>query len=93
MMKITVRIFGDLVQFLGNKISLELEEGSTVGALVKAMGERSGQRRQGYLGDFKVGGGELIILVNGRNIELADGLETIVREGEDIVFLNPTMGG
>jgi len=91
--KITVRVFGDLVQVMGNKQSLELEEGSTVGALVEAIAERVRQRRQGYLGNFKVGGGELVMLVNGRNIELADGIRTVLNEGDDIVFLIPTMGG
>ena len=92
-MKITVRVFGDLVKVIGNKLSLQLEEDSNVGSLVKAITQRVGQKRQGYLGDFKVGGGEMVILVNGRNIELADGVETVLNEGDDIVFLIPTMGG
>ena len=92
-MKITVRVFGELAQIIGNRHILDLSEGSTVGALTKELANRAGQKRQGYLGEYRVGGGEIAILVNGRNIDLLDGVGTILREGDDVVILIPTMGG
>jgi molybdopterin converting factor small subunit len=40
-----------------------------------------------------VGGGDLAILVNGRNVELLDGLMTALRDGDEVVILVPTSGG
>ncbi|MDH5201545.1 MAG: MoaD/ThiS family protein [Candidatus Bathyarchaeota archaeon] len=40
-----------------------------------------------------MGGGDLAILVNGRNIELLGGVETPLRDGDEVVILVPTSGG
>jgi len=92
-MRIVVRLFGDVAQAIGNRHSLELGEGSTVGMLAKELAKKVGQKRQGYLGEYRVGGSEMAILVNGRNIDLMDGVATVLREGDDVVILIPTMGG
>jgi molybdopterin converting factor small subunit len=92
-MRIVVRLFGDIAQAIGNRHSLELGEGSTVGTLTRELAKKVEQKRQGYLGGYRVGGSELAILVNGRNIDLMDGVATVLREGDDVVILIPTMGG
>lgn len=92
-MKVTVRVFGELTQILGRRHILELDEGVTVGTLTSRMADEAGLKRQGYLGSYKVGGSELAILVNGRNIDLLDGVRTALRDGDDVVLLPPSAGG
>jgi len=92
-MKVSIRVFGNLVTILGRKQVIELDEGGTVGTLSNRLAESAGLRRQGYLGNYKVGGGDLAILVNGRNIHLLDGVETVLKDGDEVVILPPTAGG
>ena len=92
-MKVTVRVFGELTQLLGRRHTLELDEGVTVGTLTSRMADEAGLKRQGYLGSYKVGGSELAILVNGRNIDLLDGVRTALQDGDDVVLLPPSAGG
>jgi len=92
-MKVTVRVFGDLAPLLGRRHALELDEGATVSALTSLMAGKAGLKRGGYLGSYRVGGSELAVLVNGRNINLLDGVKTILQDGDEVVILPPTPGG
>lgn len=92
-MRVTVRVFGELSTILGRRHSLELDDGTTVGNLASWVAYQAGMKRHGYLGNYKIGGKDLAILVNGRNIDLLEGVETILRHGDEVVFLVPTMGG
>jgi len=92
-MKVNVRIFGDLATILGRKQIVELKQDATVATLTNAIAERAGLKRQGYLGNYKVGGDDLAILVNGKNIHLLDSTETALQDGDEVVILPPTAGG
>jgi len=92
-MKVTVRVFGELVKILGKRHALELEEGATVGSLSNQMAKNAGIKRRGYLGHFKVTGGDLAVLVNGKSIQLLEGGGTILHEGDEVIFLPPAAGG
>jgi len=92
-MKVSVRIFGNLTTALGRKHVLELDKGATVRALSNRLAESAGFKRQGYLGNYRVGGDDLAILVNGRNIQLLDGVETMLQDGDEVVILPPIAGG
>jgi len=92
-MNISVRVFGNLAGTLGRKHTMELDQGATVATLTSKIAERAGQKRQGYLGDYKVGGEDLAILLNGRNIQLLSGVETALHDGDEVVILPPTAGG
>jgi molybdopterin converting factor small subunit len=92
-MRVSVRVFGDLVPILGRRHSLELDEGATVGVLAGRIAESAGLRRHGYLGHYRVSGGDLAILVNGRNIDLLEGPGTVLRDGDEVVILPPAAGG
>ena len=70
-----------------------LNEGATVGSLTGRIAESAGLRRQGYLGHYRVSGGDLAILVNGRNIDLLEGPGTVLRDGDEVVILPPAAGG
>ena len=88
-----MRVFGDLTAILGKKHILELDEGSTVLSLTNRMAKEHGLKRQGYLGNYRVGGDDLAVLVNGRNIRLLDGPETVLHEGDEVVVFQPVAGG
>lgn len=92
-MNITVRVFGELKEILGSRHNLELDVGATVSSLANRLADRVGLKRQGYIGEYKVGGGDMAIILNGRNVELLDGLETALKDGDEVVFLIPTSGG
>lgn len=92
-MKIKVRIFGDLTSILGRRQTLEMEEGANVRTLTSRLSEQAGIKRYGYLGKYRLDGSELAILVNGRNIALLDGVETALRDGDEVVLLPPSAGG
>lgn len=91
-MKITVRIFGDISQIIGKRHEVDVASNATVSSVTAIIGEKSGQR-QGYLGEFRVGGKDLAILVNGKNIDMLDGPGTRLKEGDEIVVMQPTAGG
>jgi len=92
-MKVSVRVFGKLVTVIGRKHVVELGEGATVLSLTNIIAKKAGSSRQGYLGEFRVGGGDLVVLVNGRNVALLDGLRTPLHDGDEVVILPPTAGG
>jgi MoaD family protein len=92
-MKVNVRVFGDLATTLGRKHVVELEERSTVTTLANRIAEKAEPKRQGYLGNYKVGGGDLAILVNGKNIHLLGGIGTVLHDADEVVILPPVAGG
>jgi molybdopterin synthase sulfur carrier subunit len=92
-MKVTVRVFADLVPVIGRRHQLELDESATVGTLTARIAEKAGQRRRGHLGNYRITGGDLAILVNGRNIDLLEGLKTPLSDGDEVVFMPPAAGG
>ena len=91
-MKILVRVFGDVSQIIGKRHEIDVPEGSTVSTVTNKVGEKSGQR-MGFLGEFQVGGKDLAVLVNGKNIDMIDGPSTMLRDGDEIVVMQPTAGG
>jgi molybdopterin synthase sulfur carrier subunit len=92
-MKVTVRVFADLVPLIGRKHYLELDDDATVGTLTSKIARKAGQKRHGHLGNYRIIGGDLAILVNGRNIDLLEGLKTPLSDGDEVVFMPPAAGG
>jgi molybdopterin converting factor small subunit len=91
-MKITVRVFGDISAVIGRRHELDLPEGATITTIAARVGEKTGQR-QGYLGDFRVSSKDLSILVNGKSIEMINGISTLLNDGDEVVIMQPTAGG
>lgn len=92
-MKVKVRLFGDVAEMVGSKHTVELDDGSSVLSLTNNIQRETGHSRGGYLGEFKVGGPDLGIMVNGKNIELLDGLETKLCDEDDVVIMPFVVGG
>jgi molybdopterin converting factor small subunit len=92
-MKVRVRVFGDVASSIGNKHIVELNEGATVLSLTNTIQKNAGNARQGYLAEFKVGGADLAIMVNGKNIALLDGVDTKLFDDADVVIMPFVVGG
>jgi molybdopterin converting factor small subunit len=93
MMMVKVRLFGDVAEMVGSKHTVELNTDSTVISLTNQIQRATGHTRGGYLGEFKVGGPDLAIMVNGKNIQLLDGVETKLCEEDDVVIMPFVVGG
>lgn len=91
-MKIIVRVFGEISSIIGKRLEVELPYGATVGNLTNKIGEQTNQR-QGYLGEFRIGGKDLAVILNGRSIDLLNGIATILKDGDEVVIMQPTAGG
>jgi MoaD family protein len=92
-MKVKVRLFGDVAEMVGSKHSIQLENNSNVLTLTNQIQRDTGHTRGGYLGEFKVGGPDLAIMVNGKNIQLLDGVETKLCDDDDVVIMPFVVGG
>ena len=62
-------------------------------ALSSKLSEKVGGSRPGYFGNLNLDKGELVILVNGRNIDTLDGLDTQLKDGDSVTLLPPFAGG
>jgi len=92
-MKVKVRIFGYVAATINKRHVIEISENATVLAIIRTIQERAGQTRRACLGEFKIGGPDLAILVNGRNIALLNGLDTVLSDEDEIVIMPFVSGG
>ena len=92
-MRVVVRTFGDLIPLVGRKQMIETQEGTSVKAVVRQVSSQAGSTRPGYIGNYRIGGNELVVLVNGRNIATLDGVETVLKDGDVVTLLPPFAGG
>ncbi len=92
-MKVKVRSFGPLMKALGHENVLELQDGATIGHLLTALA----QRAEGFKEDFLLGYDDkrpnMAVLLNGLNIQLLEGLKTVLRDGDTVSLLPPAAGG
>ena len=91
--RVKLRVFGELATVLGHNRTVELDQETAIIVLTNKIAEDAGLARKGYLGKYKVGGEDLAILVNGKNICLLDGTKTTLHDGDEVVILPPTAGG
>ncbi len=91
-MRINVRVYGPLSSAIGKNLEVEVSKDATVLVLVNKVSEMTGQLR-GFLGNFPIAGHDLALIVNGRNIDLLEGLITPLKEHDEVVIMQPTSGG
>jgi len=91
-MQVNVRIFGEMASTMGAEHSIELRKDATVRTLTNLIADKTGQRK-GFLGEFRVGSDELAIMVNGKNIVIRDGLDTILVPNDLVVIMPSIFGG
>jgi molybdopterin synthase sulfur carrier subunit len=87
-MRIRVRAFGDLARALGKDLEMELPSGADVGELLARIGAQTG--KPSAEGEPKP---NLVVLVEGLNIQFLDKLRTRLNEGDVVSILPPAGGG
>jgi molybdopterin synthase sulfur carrier subunit len=92
--KLRVKFLASLSELTGVlKTEVEVPDGITVRKLIDILTERYGKLREELLdekGDLRP---MYNILVNGRAIEWLSGLETQLKDGDEVVFIPPAAGG
>lgn len=95
MITVRVRSMFDIKEVIGaRQVSLVLDEGTTVRGLLYRLFERYGVELREKIMDSKTGNvySHFTILVDGRNINYLNGMETKLLDGS-VISLLPSAGG
>ncbi len=92
-MNVKVRLFGDVSESVGSKHTVEVEKDASIMNLTNKIQKKAGLTRGGYIGNYKVGGQEIAIMINGKNIALLEGVQTMLKEDDDVVIMPFVVGG
>ncbi|MEM2910739.1 MAG: ubiquitin-like small modifier protein 1 [Nitrososphaerota archaeon] len=94
-MKITVKVFGPVREFMGTgQTEVILEDGCDLDALLKALIKKYGSdlKSRVLLNDA-----ELLpyvkVLINGKNVRTLNGLKTELKEGDEVAIVPAIVGG
>jgi len=91
-LRIRIEASSEFRKVIGNVSIVELKAGADLDDLISELGHRTGKAREGFIGHYKAGAADLVILVNARNIGAIN--KPISLKDEDIVtFLTPATGG
>ena len=93
-MKVKVRSLAGFRHILGGDREVDLAEGARIEDLLQDLcAAEGGQGLRPLL--FDAGGlkGDVNILVNGRNVESLQGLQTELAEGDDVALFPAAIGG
>lgn len=92
-MKVLVRAFAKFRDIVGEKTSLDLKEGSTIGDLLEAIcASHPGLKADLFNSDGTVGDG-VTILRNRKGLEVPDPQKMVLEEGDEVALLPPFSGG
>lgn len=93
-MKITVAGIGILENFLNSTgIKIDIKEPATVESLIVILRERWGEEFYSTIASGRTLKPHVIVLLNGLSINMKQGLETELKEGDRIVFTIMFSGG
>lgn len=95
-MKVTIKAFATIREALGRGwMQMEIENEATVGQLLLRLSEVYGERFSSRVlnPDKKTLTRGLKILVNGRDIDFLQGLETKLKDGDVVTLIPPVAGG
>jgi len=95
-MKVTLHTILGIKEVTGQRLTeIELPHGSTIESLLAYMRERWGQGLSTRL--FHPESGAVLpyvrIMVNGQAIDFLEGMETPLKEGDEVLILPPVSGG
>ncbi len=94
-MNVTVHSVLGLKQVLGrHRLEVELSRGSTLEGLFEYMKQRWGDKFTSYVIDPKRSTvlPHMRVMVNGREIRSLQGMETLLKEGDEVLFLPEVSG-
>jgi len=89
-MVVTVKFVGSLRSLAGKgKLAMELGKMASLMEIMKRMAEESPKLKPA-LANSKAG---MLILVNGKEVSVLNGLETMLKDGDEVVFVPVIHGG
>lgn len=90
----TIKLFATLRDMTGAKqIEVPFHDGQTVRELIQSVSEISPALAGKMVNERGELTGLVHVLVDGRNVEWLDGLDTTIRAADTLVFLPPAAGG
>lgn len=94
--KIKIYTILELKKIIGQReIEVSIPKGSTVKDLLSWMAKKWGEELSSHL--FEAGSGALLphlrFMVNGRSIEFLNGMETVLKDGDEFLMLPIVAGG
>lgn len=90
----TIRLFATVQELVGSKcISVPFEDGDTVQVLVDRLSIDYPVLRGKLLDETGELSSDVHIYVHGRNVEWLDGLNTVIRDRDDVFIVPPMAGG
>ncbi len=95
-MKITVKFFALVRELTGKREEvIDLDDQATVRALLDKLVYEYGTKFRDYLFDpaSKEPRGHIQFLIDGRNVALMQGLDTVLKDGSSFAILPPVGGG
>lgn len=92
---ISVKFVGSLRNLAGkNKLSLKLEKDAPLREALKKITEKFPEIGKALIDpELNDPRPNTLIIVNGKEISVLDGLETLLRDGDDVVFVPVSHGG
>ncbi|WP_338739839.1 ubiquitin-like small modifier protein 1 [Haloplanus salilacus] len=88
------KLFADLAEVAGDReISVDVDDGATVGDALDALFEAQPSLRERVLDDSGAVADHINVLRNGENVHAADGLETTVAASDELALFPPVSGG
>ena len=94
MLKVKFKSFGPLRRVIqGKVIEIEIPEESTVRQVIDKILEMYGEDAKRLVLDGNRISGNLILMLNQKDVDTIAGEETIVKEGDEIVILPHVQGG
>jgi molybdopterin synthase sulfur carrier subunit len=88
------KLFADLAEVAGDrKISVDVDDGATVGDALDALFEAHPALRERVLDDSGAVADHINVLRNGENVHADDGLATTVEAGDELALFPPVSGG
>jgi len=92
-MTVKIRFFARFRELLGNDIMMDVDAGTMFAPLITTIAKKN---PEGYAAIFDENGAfrEFVILMkNGKRIEIADSAKTVVEDGDEIAVFPPVAGG
>jgi MoaD family protein len=95
MLKVQVKAFAGIKDVLGSEVELEIHEDMTVGDLLDELIKKYGDtfKRQIFNPETGKLQSYVRILLNGRDIDFLNGLETKLSNGDVLALFPPIAGG
>jgi MoaD family protein len=93
-MRVVFKSFGQLRRILGDPmVEVDIPEGSTVRMVIERIIELGGPELERYVMSGNRISGNLILLLNKRDIDTLSGEDTLVKDGDELAVLPHVQGG